>query len=149
MSVNANTPMPFGKYKGTPLGKVDKKYVAWFLEQDWAKEKLDLYNFFTNGDETSDIAKPKIDIREDELHLLNSVPHAFSLWWIGQFKAERDAHPELYLLLLRTAINGWCARDRRTADELIAKQPPPPPPKPPRPSSIDLLHAELGEDVPF
>jgi len=31
---NDSTLMPFGKYKGTPLGKLDDNYVAWLYEQE-------------------------------------------------------------------------------------------------------------------
>lgn len=31
-------PIPFGKYKGAPIGEVPADYLLWFLAQDWSKK---------------------------------------------------------------------------------------------------------------
>jgi len=37
--------MPFGKWKGTKLGKVPDSYWRWFLDQDWCNEWPDLVDY--------------------------------------------------------------------------------------------------------
>lgn len=36
---NDNTPMPFGKYRGTPLGKLDQSYCEWLYAQEHLSDK--------------------------------------------------------------------------------------------------------------
>ena len=37
-----DSPMPFGKYKGTPLRNMPDNYWRWFIEQEWAEYQPEL-----------------------------------------------------------------------------------------------------------
>ena len=37
--------MPFGKRKGTPLGKIPRRYWLWFIEQEWAEYRPELLTY--------------------------------------------------------------------------------------------------------
>lgn len=39
------SPMPFGKYKGRPLGEVPDSYWNWFLGQDFCDQYPDLVEY--------------------------------------------------------------------------------------------------------
>ena len=40
-----DSPMPFGKWKGTRLGEVPDAYFRWFLQQDWCDQHPDLVEY--------------------------------------------------------------------------------------------------------
>lgn len=107
-------PFPFGKHKGTPLDEVPKSYIKWWLDQDWASEKKDLYAYYTQGEAA--VAKPeelKSNAVEDELLKLASPE--FKMWW-NQNYAKRLRGSELFVAHLRIALEAWNAAARFVND---------------------------------
>lgn len=40
-----DSPMPFGKHKGTRLGDIDASYLLWLLDQDWITQHIGLFRY--------------------------------------------------------------------------------------------------------
>jgi len=69
--------MPFGKFKGTPIGQLDKSYVEWMLRQDWLEPKFPtLHKLLKFGEEESSTPVERETINL-EGPLLDPMPPAF------------------------------------------------------------------------
>lgn len=47
--MNDNSLMPFGKYKGTPIGKVPASYLDWLIGQDWIDQWPDVEQYIEDN----------------------------------------------------------------------------------------------------
>jgi hypothetical protein len=43
------TPMPWGKHKGTPMEEVPASHLLWLFKQPWIKEWPDLYDYLVEN----------------------------------------------------------------------------------------------------
>lgn len=52
--MNDDSPMPFGKHKGTPMGKVPAEYLDWLIGQKWVNEWPDVRDYILNNKKAID-----------------------------------------------------------------------------------------------
>lgn len=117
--------MPFGKYKGTPIGTVPKTYLTWLFNQEGAEDKFPvLFDWFCGGDNAT--ATPKeVENNSLEESLLLSMPTPFKLWWLKAYGDRlRKCGPDFYIPYLRVAIEAWTAASRQLAVEQPRPEPP-------------------------
>lgn len=125
--------MPFGKYKGQPLGSIPADYSSWLCRQDGFKEKSPaLYKFFTEGEEAASTPEER-NMDATEQALLNSVAQPFKDFWFRAYGERlRKSGPMHYIAYLRVAIESWSACEKFCAQTIIdpPKHAAPIPPKP-------------------
>lgn len=144
-------PMPFGKYKGTPICDVPDTYKEWLMEQPGFKEKNPkLYQLFDEGDSdelSTPIERKNID---EGAALIAQMSEDFKHFWSTQYGTRLRQQGEFqYLAFLRVAITTW-QWARRPAPKMMA---PPlshiPAPKlpnpviPPKPASPSVPESNL------
>lgn len=116
--MTSRDPMPFGKFKGQPLGSIDKSYADWLCRQDgFATKNPALYKFFTEGEEASSTPDERKTI-DLEGPLLDPMPPAFKAFWKRAYGERMRVHGQIqYIAFLRVACETWneCAADERNA----------------------------------
>ena len=133
--------MPFGKYKGTPMGSVPKDYLGWLLKQEGFADKNKAMAKYIRGE--PDAASPKeLDNLAVSKEILAKAPPSFVNWWSVAYGERLRKDGELhYIGYLRVALEAWlhCTGIHHAAQ--------PPPPCPPTtfhtPKEVDLLRAAL------
>lgn len=100
-------PMPFGKYRGVPIGDIPADYKAWLVKQDgFATKNPELHALFTGAPSTATPAETEIDTLEEELML--TAPEGFAEWWWAQYgKNLRKVKSPHYLPYLRISLTSW------------------------------------------
>lgn len=47
--ITDKTPMPWGKFKGTPIEDVPAEYLLWLFKQEWIKEWPDVHDYLVEN----------------------------------------------------------------------------------------------------
>lgn len=110
-------PMPFGKYKGTPLKDVPKDYRRWCEEQDWFEERWsDIADYWSMQSSDPDRAEVVMATKTEakninaEKELLSQSPPGFQVWWFRAYGNRLLQQGEvLYIPYLRVALEAWRA----------------------------------------
>ncbi len=133
--MTSSDPMPFGKYKGTPLSAVPREYSDWLCRQDGFKDKNPtLYAFFTQGEVASSTPSER-EVIDVSGPLLASMSTVFQLWWARAYGERLRKQGEMnYVAYLRVAIAAWSQAEKNLAaaqlKPLSASKPKPPVDKP-------------------
>lgn len=156
--MTGSDPMPWGKYKGTPLKVVDKNYLQWLLKQDgFAEKNPAMAAWIKNGDFASSTPKEREVLATEEL-LLNSASVPFRQWWFRCYGDRLRKGGEVhYIAYLRVALSAWDAANRQLAEAALEPITPSvplkpayaPAPKPTKPTYFAHAQDILDEDVPF
>ena len=137
--MTSNDPMPFGKYRGTPICDVPDSYKEWLCNQEGFKEKNpQLYRLFDEGD-SDDLSTPieRKNLTEGA-DLLAPMCDEFQAFWKSQYGPRLRTQGEVqYLTFLRVAITTW--RAARPGERIT---------KPISPPSHSVLDEDLGGKTP-
>ena len=155
--MTSNDPMPWGKYKGTPICDVPASYKEWLLGQPgFAEKNPAMAKLFDEGD--SDELSTLIERKniDDGAALLAPMCDEFKAFWKTQYGERMRKQGEVqYLSFLRVAITTWRAArpgERITVPVAKTMLPPPlshiPAPNfktlPKKPALPSVLEADLG-----
>jgi len=136
-------PMPYGKFKGTPIRDVDDSYLDWLVEQDWLETKWPkLYVLLTEGEAEASTPAERA-VLDQEGPLLTPMPDAFKAFWKRCYGERMRVHGQIqYIAFLRVAITTW-------KEATQARTPVPTLPSPlshiPAPRLPSILERDLGE----
>lgn len=138
--------IPFGKYRGTPLGDLPNSYVEWLLDQDWFKEKnATMYKLLDEGESEETTADSERKTLDDEAVLLTPMPDDFKAFWKRSYGERMRVHGAIqYIAFLRVACTTW----KEARGEQDFKLQPTEPPKP-KPLATYIPQPNLDEDTPF
>jgi hypothetical protein len=59
--LTAEDPMPFGQFKGTPMGKLPLTYLDFLLRQVWLKEWPHVEAYVSSRKSEVEAARPKVE----------------------------------------------------------------------------------------
>lgn len=155
--MTSQDPMPWGKYKGTPICDVPESYKDWLLGQPgFAEKNPAMARLFEEGDSdelSTAIERKNID---DGAALLAPMCDEFKAFWKTQYGERMRKQGEMqYLSFLRVAITAWrAARPGERITVPIAKTAMLPPPlshipapnfklAPKKPALPSVLEADL------
>lgn len=101
-------PMPFGKYRGTPLGRLPVAYQAWLKNQDWLEDSHpEIYEILC-GRSAATFKDTEIDAHEERV--MATAPEGFPEWWWKQYgKNLRQQKSPQHTAFLNVALTAWKA----------------------------------------
>lgn len=64
-SLTATDPMPWGEFKGTPMGELPLTYLDFLLRQPWLRDWPAIHGYVTSRKDEVIAARPKIEAPKD------------------------------------------------------------------------------------
>jgi len=115
--------MPFGKYKGLPIGELPKDYIRWLADQDWFIDEKSKWKdvaalLSKDPKKVAAVSTPKETERDSiENEVLARADEDFRVWWESQYgKRLREAKSDHYIPYLRLTLEAWLASRKVLTD---------------------------------
>lgn len=105
--------MPFGKFKGLPIGELSADYKRWLLQQDWFVDPKgrwkELHDLLTKG-ESKTASEEELTQNKLEDEVLARADPDFKPWWEKAYgRRLREAKSPHYITYLRLCLETWIA----------------------------------------